>query len=63
MADVSMQTPQSNAAHFAAHWNGHRSAPDPESDQKGQEIRVLLVEDHLAFRQPLAFMLMRGPLR
>jgi RNA polymerase sigma factor (sigma-70 family) len=27
----------------------------------GQEIRVLLVDDHLSFRQPLAFMLMREP--
>jgi RNA polymerase sigma factor (sigma-70 family) len=27
----------------------------------GQEIRVVLVDDHLAFRQPLAFMLMREP--
>jgi DNA-binding NarL/FixJ family response regulator len=26
-----------------------------------QEIRVVLVDDHLAFRQPLAFMLMREP--
>ncbi len=29
------------------------------SERSGQEIRVLLVDDHLAFRQPLAFMLMR----
>jgi DNA-binding NarL/FixJ family response regulator len=27
----------------------------------GPEIRVLLVDDHLSFRQPLAFMLMREP--
>ena len=27
----------------------------------GPEIRVVLVDDHLAFRQPLAFMLMREP--
>jgi len=29
--------------------------------RSGQTIRVLLVDDHLAFRQPLAFMLMREP--
>jgi DNA-binding NarL/FixJ family response regulator len=40
---------------------GHRSAPVPESEGTGQEIRVLLVDDHLSFRQPLAFMLMREP--
>ncbi len=33
----------------------------PRNEQIGQEIRVLLVDDHLAFRQPLAFMLMREP--
>jgi RNA polymerase sigma factor (sigma-70 family) len=31
------------------------------NERTGQEIRVLLVDDHLAFRQPLAFMLMREP--
>jgi len=30
-------------------------------ERTGQEIRVLLVDDHLSFRQPLAFMLMREP--
>jgi DNA-binding NarL/FixJ family response regulator len=30
-------------------------------ERTGQEIRVLLVDDHLCFRQPLAFMLMREP--
>jgi DNA-binding NarL/FixJ family response regulator len=31
------------------------------TEQIGQMIRVLLVDDHLAFRQPLAFMLTREP--
>ena len=31
------------------------------TEQIGQMIRVLLVDDHLAFRQPLAFMLLREP--
>ena len=31
------------------------------NERKGQEIRVVLVDDHLSFRQPLAFMLMREP--
>jgi DNA-binding NarL/FixJ family response regulator len=31
------------------------------NERIGQEIRVVLVDDHLAFRQPLAFMLMREP--
>jgi DNA-binding NarL/FixJ family response regulator len=57
MANVSMQTPQSNAAH----WNGHRAVPVPERERTEQTIRVLLVDDHLLFRQPLAFMLMREP--
>jgi DNA-binding NarL/FixJ family response regulator len=61
MANISVQTPQSNAAHFAAQWNAHRSEPVPDSERIGQEIRVLLVDDHLSFRQPLAFMLMREP--
>ena len=30
-------------------------------ERTGQEIRVLLVDDHLCFRQPLAFMLLREP--
>ena len=33
----------------------------PRNEQIGQEIRVVLVDDHLAFRQPLAFLLMREP--
>src|SRR5215207_2510237 len=33
----------------------------PRNERSGQEIRVLLVDDHLSFRQPLAFMLMREP--
>jgi DNA-binding NarL/FixJ family response regulator len=31
------------------------------NERRGQEIRVVLVDDHLSFRQPLAFMLMREP--
>ena len=31
------------------------------NERIGQEIRVVLVDDHLSFRQPLAFMLMREP--
>jgi DNA-binding NarL/FixJ family response regulator len=31
------------------------------TERIGQEIRVVLVDDHLSFRQPLAFMLMREP--
>ena len=61
MANISVQTPQSNAARFAAYWNSHRSAPVPDRERIGQEIRVLLVDDHLSFRQPLAFMLIREP--
>ena len=61
MANISVQTPQSNTAHFAAQRNAHRSEPVPDSERSGQEIRVLLVDDHLSFRQPLAFMLMREP--
>jgi DNA-binding NarL/FixJ family response regulator len=57
MADVSAQTPQSNAAH----WNGYRSAPVPERERTEPPIRVVLVDDHLLFRQPLAMMLMREP--
>jgi len=30
-------------------------------ERVGQEIRVVLVDDHLSFRQPLAFMLLREP--
>src|SRR5215213_5148956 len=33
----------------------------PVNERIGQAIRVLLVDDHLSFRQPLAFMLMREP--
>src|SRR5829696_952977 len=33
----------------------------PVNERSGQGIRVLLVDDHLSFRQPLAFMLMREP--
>jgi DNA-binding NarL/FixJ family response regulator len=33
----------------------------PRKERVGQEIRVVLVDDHLAFRQPLAFILMREP--
>ena len=33
----------------------------PPAKRTEQEIRVLLVDDHLAFRQPLAFLLMREP--
>ena len=63
MATIFVQTPYSNAAHLAPHGDGHRSepVPEPERERTGQEIRVLLVDDHLAFRQPLAFMLMREP--
>jgi two-component system nitrate/nitrite response regulator NarL len=44
-----------------------RSSPTPappaslRDERQRQEIRVLLVDDHLSFRQPLAFMLMREP--
>jgi DNA-binding NarL/FixJ family response regulator len=31
------------------------------NERIGPEVRVLLVDDHLSFRQPLAFMLMREP--
>jgi DNA-binding NarL/FixJ family response regulator len=34
------------------------ASPD---ERTGQVIRVLLVDDHLSFRQPLAFMLLREP--
>ena len=30
-------------------------------ERQGREIRVVLVDDHLSFRQPLAFMLLREP--
>jgi DNA-binding NarL/FixJ family response regulator len=54
------------------HWESVKSRPratcptrkdraSTHTEQIGQEIRVLLVDDHLAFRQPLAFMLMREP--
>jgi DNA-binding NarL/FixJ family response regulator len=33
----------------------------PLNERIGHEIRVVLVDDHLSFRQPLAFMLMREP--
>jgi RNA polymerase sigma factor (sigma-70 family) len=39
-----------------------REAPPPFPDERtAQVVRVLLVDDHLAFRQPLAFMLLREP--
>ena len=39
-----------------------RETPTFSLDERTeQEIRVVLVDDHLAFRQPLAFMLMREP--
>jgi len=38
--------------------NNHQTSPDERPEQT---IRVLLVDDHLSFRQPLAFMLMREP--
>jgi RNA polymerase sigma factor (sigma-70 family) len=37
----------------------HRDAS--RTERIGPEIRVVLVADHLSFRQPLAFMLMREP--
>jgi DNA-binding NarL/FixJ family response regulator len=61
MANVSAQTPQRPAPHRAAQRQGHRSAPVPERERTEQTIRVVLVDDHLLFRQPLAFMLMREP--
>jgi two-component system nitrate/nitrite response regulator NarL len=36
-------------------------ARSSRNERTGQEIRVVLVDDHLSFRQPLAFMLMREP--
>jgi DNA-binding NarL/FixJ family response regulator len=38
-----------------------KTPASPRNEQIGQEIRVVLVDDHLAFRQPLAFMLTREP--
>ncbi len=38
--------------------NNHQASPDERAEQT---IQVVLVDDHLAFRQPLAFMLMREP--
>jgi DNA-binding NarL/FixJ family response regulator len=61
MVDVSAQTPHPTAPHRAAQRQGHRSAPVPERERTEQTIRVVLVDDHLAFRQPLALMLMREP--
>jgi DNA-binding NarL/FixJ family response regulator len=61
MANVSAQTPQRPAPHRAAQRQGHRSAPVPERERTEQPIRVVLVDDQLAFRQPLALMLMREP--
>ena len=54
------------------HWESVKSRPraicptrkdraSTQHEQVGQEIRVVLVDDHLSFRQPLAFMLMREP--
>ena len=53
-------------------WTGVKSRPratypirddraSSRNERIGQEIRVVLVDDHLAFRQPLAFLLMREP--
>jgi DNA-binding NarL/FixJ family response regulator len=52
------------------HWERVKSRPraicptrkdraSTHHERVGQEIRVVLVDDHLSFRQPLAFMLMR----
>jgi DNA-binding NarL/FixJ family response regulator len=52
------------------HWKSVKSRPrancptrkdraSTHHERIGQEIRVVLVDDHLSFRQPLAFMLMR----
>jgi DNA-binding NarL/FixJ family response regulator len=52
------------------HWESVKSRPrancptridraSTHHERVGQEIRVVLVDDHLSFRQPLAFMLMR----
>jgi ActR/RegA family two-component response regulator len=39
-----------------------RDEPPPFPDERTEQmIRVLLVDDHLSFRQPLAFMLLREP--
>jgi len=56
----------------APYWESVKSRPratcpiredraSARNERAGQEVRLLLVDDHLSFRQPLAFMLMREP--